>query len=144
MFSGETGEIAAEVRDQVDQKIAVWQEEGRAVVTSGVLFIDECHILNLEVFSFLNRVLESEVAPLVVFATNRGCAAIRGTDYVSPFAMPADLLDRLLIITTAELEFSSIVGILEKRADEEDVEAEPAALQFLARLAQQTSLRYAI
>ena len=81
-------------------------------MTSGVLFVDECHILNLEVFSFLNRVLESDIAPLVVFATNRGLARIRGTDYVSPFAMPADLLDRLLIIATEELDFACLLEIL--------------------------------
>ena len=38
----------------------------------GVLFIDECHMLDIEAFTFLNRALESTLAPIVVLATNRG------------------------------------------------------------------------
>lgn len=37
-----------------------------------VLFIDEVHMLDIECFSFLNRALEAEMAPVVVMATNRG------------------------------------------------------------------------
>lgn len=88
LFSGETGEISQEVREQVDQKIALWKEENRCVINSGVLFIDECHILTMEAFSFLNRVLESEISPLIVFATNRGITNIRGTKYQAPFGIP--------------------------------------------------------
>jgi hypothetical protein len=36
-----------------------------------VLFIDEVHMLDIECFSFLNRALEGELAPLVVMASNR-------------------------------------------------------------------------
>lgn len=35
------GEIKAEVREQIDQKINDWKEEGKAEIRSGVLFIDE-------------------------------------------------------------------------------------------------------
>ena len=79
LFSGDTGEITQEVREQVDQKIALWKEENRCQIVSGVLFIDECHILTMEAFSFLNRVLESEISPVIIFATNRGYTKIRGT-----------------------------------------------------------------
>ena len=37
-----------------------------------VLFIDEVHMLDIECFSFLNRALESDMAPVLVMATNRG------------------------------------------------------------------------
>lgn len=37
-----------------------------------VLFIDEVHMLDIECFSFLNRALESDMAPILVMATNRG------------------------------------------------------------------------
>jgi len=57
-------------------------------------------MLDMESFSFLNRALESETAPIVIIATNRGITKIRGTDYKSPHGIPVDLLDRLLIITT--------------------------------------------
>jgi RuvB-like protein 2 len=43
-----------------------------------VLFIDEIHMLDIECFSFLNRALESDTAPVLVVATNRGITRIRG------------------------------------------------------------------
>lgn len=60
LFSGETGEIGQEIREQINQKIASWREEGKADIIPGVLFIDEVHMLDIECFSFLNRALESE------------------------------------------------------------------------------------
>jgi len=53
---------------QVNQYI----EQGIAELVPGVLFIDEVHMLDVECFSYLSRALESEIAPVVVFATNRG------------------------------------------------------------------------
>lgn len=93
LFSGETGEIRPEIRDQIDLKIAQWQEENKADLIPGVLFIDEVHMLDIECFSFLNRALESEKAPIVILATNRGITQIRGTSYKSPHGIPIDLLD---------------------------------------------------
>lgn len=37
----DTGEISAEVRQQINVKVAEWQEEGKAELVPGVLFIDE-------------------------------------------------------------------------------------------------------
>lgn len=71
LFSGDTGEIKQEVRDQIDQKVSGWREEGKADIVPGVLFIDEVHMLDIECFSYLNRALESDTAPIVIFATNR-------------------------------------------------------------------------
>merc|ERR1719164_318420 len=101
LFAGDTGEIKPEVREQIDTKVAEWREEGKATVAPGVLFIDEVHMLDIECFSFLNRALESDQAPIVVMATNRGITKIRGTNYKSPHGIPLDLLDRLMIISTA-------------------------------------------
>ena len=81
LFAGDIGEIKPEVREQIDQKVAEWREEGRAEIVPGVLFIDEVHMLDIECFSFLNRALESDQAPIVVMATNRGITKIRGTNY---------------------------------------------------------------
>lgn len=81
LFSGATGEITQEVREQIDKKVSEWREEGKADIVPGVLFIDEVHMLDMECFSFLNRALESEAAPVVILATNRGITNIRGTNY---------------------------------------------------------------
>ena len=72
LFSGDTGEIKPEVRDQINAKVSEWREEGKAEIAPGVLFIDEVHMLDIECFSFLNRALEDDLAPVVVMATNRG------------------------------------------------------------------------
>lgn len=144
LFNGDTGEISIEVREQVDQKIAAWKEEGKATVIPGVLFIDECHMLNIECHSFLNRALESELSPIIIFATNRGIAQIRGTEYQSPFAMPTDLLDRLLIIHTDTFTEDQIREILIVRGEQEGVEFDDQAIDFLSKVGFNTSLRYAI
>lgn len=52
-------------------------------------------MLDIECFTYLNALLESAMAPTVVFATNRGNALVRGTaDVASPHGIPVDLLDR--------------------------------------------------
>jgi RuvB-like protein 2 len=125
-------------------KVAEWREEGKASIVPGVLFIDEVHMLDIECFSWLNRALESDLAPVLIIATNRGFAKIRGTNYKSPHGIPIDLLDRLMIISTSSYSEGEIRRILEIRCEEEDVEASPGALDLLTRIGLETSLRYAI
>merc|ERR1719277_1662993 len=144
LFSGDTGEIKGEVREQINGKVAEWREEGKADVVPGVLFIDEVHMLDIECFSFLNRALESDLAPVLVVATNRGITRIRGTNYKSPHGIPIDLLDRLLIISTTPYEEKEIKQILKIRCEEEDVEISDDALTVLTRIGMETSLRYSI
>merc|ERR1712216_732270 len=108
LFAGDTGEIKPEVREQIDTKVAEWREEGKATVVPGVLFIDEVHMLDIECFSWLNRALESDLAPVLIIATNRG--------------IPIDLLDRLLIIITMPYKQAEVQKILHIRCEEEDVE----------------------
>ncbi|XP_066913318.1 ruvB-like 2 [Clytia hemisphaerica] len=144
LFSGDTGEIKGEVRDQINTKVAEWREEGKADIVPGVLFIDEVHMLDIECFSFLNRALESDMAPILIMATNRGITKIRGTNYSSPHGLPIDLLDRLLIISTSPYEEKALERILKIRCEEEDVEMTDDALAVLTKVAMETSLRYAI
>uniref|UniRef100_A0A1B6D3M9 RuvB-like helicase n=1 Tax=Clastoptera arizonana TaxID=38151 RepID=A0A1B6D3M9_9HEMI len=144
LFSGDTGEIKSEVREQINSKVAEWREEGKADIVPGVLFIDEVHMLDLECFSFLNRALEDEMAPIVIMATNRGITNIRGTKYKSPHGIPLDLLDRMVIISTSPYKESELKEILKIRCEEEDCEMTEDALTVLTRIALETSLRYAI
>merc|ERR1712060_654224 len=144
LFAGDTGEIKSEVREQIDQKVAEWREEGKAEIVPGVLFVDEVHMLDIECFSYLNRALESDLAPVLVVATNRGITRIRGTNYKSPHGIPIDLLDRLLIISTTPYTEKEIRQILHIRCEEEDVEMSDDALTLLTKIGVETSLRYAI
>ncbi|PHT39528.1 RuvB-like 2 [Capsicum baccatum] len=141
---GDTGEIRAEVREQIDTKIAEWREEGKAEVVPGVLFIDEVHMLDIECFSFLNQDLDNDMAPILVVAPNRGITIIRGTNYRSPHGTPIDFLDRLLIISTQPYKEEEIRKILDIRCQEEDVEVSEDARVILTKIGVNTSLRYAI
>lgn len=144
LFSGDTGEIKSEVREQINGKISEWREEGKAEIVPGVLFIDEVHMLDIECFSFLNRALENDMAPVVIMATNRGITRIRGTCYKSAHGMPIDLLDRMIIVPTKPYEEKELKEILKIRCEEEDCEMTDDALLVLTRIALETSLRYAI
>merc|ERR1719313_2700782 len=117
LFAGDTGEIKSEVRDQIDTKVSEWREEGKATIVPGVLFIDEVHMLDIECFSWLNRALETDLAPVLIIATNRGIAQIRGTQYKSPHGIPLDLLDRCLIIPTVTYSEAEIRKILHIRCE---------------------------
>eukprot|EP00300_Choanocystis_sp_HF-7_P010370 c16915_g2_i2.p1 GENE.c16915_g2_i2~~c16915_g2_i2.p1 ORF type:complete len:471 (-),score=124.40 c16915_g2_i2:99-1511(-) len=144
LFAGDTGEIKSEVREQIDAKVSEWTEEGKAEIIPGVLFIDEVHMLDMTCFSFLNRALENENAPVLVLATNRGITRIRGTNHEQPHGIPIDLLDRLLIISTKPYSEQELTQILDIRAKEEDVRLSDEAKKLLTTIAQEASLRYAI
>ena len=69
-------------------------------------------MLDIECFTYLHRALESALAPIVIFATNRGNCTIRGTDgIVSPHGIPLDLLDRLMIIRTLPYSKEDMVQV---------------------------------
>jgi len=143
LFSGDTGEIRSEVRNQINTKVAEWTEEGKAEIVPGVLFIDEVHMLDIECFSFINRALEDELAPVVIMASNRGSTTIRGTNYRSPHGLPLDFLDRVVIISTQTYVADEIKEILAIRAQEEDIDISADALALLTKIGSETGLRYA-
>ena len=145
LFGGsETKEIDTEVRMMVDQQVKEWVDQGKAFIHPGVLFIDDSHLLDLEAFSFLGRAMESELVPIIILATNRGIATIRGTDIKSPLGFPIDLIDRAVIIATQPYDRKSIKEILKIRAIEEKIEIEEGALEKLTDVGERSSLRYAV
>ena len=42
LFSGDTGEIKSEVREQINSKVMEWREEGKAEIVPGVRRMDVC------------------------------------------------------------------------------------------------------
>ena len=137
-------EISDEVRRSTDEMVKKMVDEGKAEIVPGVLFIDDAHLLDIESYAFLTKALESDFAPILVLATNRGVTRIRGTDIESPHGMPRDLLDRLLIITTRPYTRDEIREIIRLRADEEEIPLAEDALKRLADIGAERSLRYAI
>jgi len=81
---------------------------------------------------------------LVIMASNRGMARIRGTKIQSPHGLPVDLLDRVLIVSTKPYEEQDIQQIIQIRCEEEDVTLTAEALSVLTSMAVQTTLRYAL
>uniref|UniRef100_A0A7C3UBF7 DNA helicase n=1 Tax=Geoglobus ahangari TaxID=113653 RepID=A0A7C3UBF7_9EURY len=144
LFGSGTREIDNEIRQAVDEQVKEWIEQGMAELIPGVLFIDETHLMDIELFAFMNRAMESEMAPIIILASNRGFAKIRGTDVVSPHGIPLDLLDRLLIITTEPYTREEIKKIIETRAAEMGLLLDEKALEKLTQLGYENSMRYAI
>jgi RuvB-like protein 1 len=67
-------EITEKLRAEINKVVNKYIDQGIAELVPGVLFIDEVHMLDIESFTFLNRALESTLAPIVILATNRGIA----------------------------------------------------------------------
>ena len=136
-------EITDKLRAEINKVVNRYVDQGTAELVPGVLFIDEVHMLDIECFTYLNRALESSLAPIVVLATNRGLCQVRGTDSMSPHGIPVDLLDRLVIIRTSVYSVEEATQILAIRAQVEGVALDAAALAALADTADATSLRHA-
>ena len=137
-------EITEKLRMEINKVVNKYIDHGIAELVPGVLFIDEVHMLDIECFTYLNRALESNLAPIVVLATNRGICEIRGTEMKSPHGIPIDLLDRLLIIRLLPYSLDEIVQIIAIRCATENIEIEEPALAHLATIGTQTSLRYVV
>merc|ERR1712159_344573 len=137
-------EITEKLRLEINEVVNKYIDHGIAELVPGVLFIDEVHMLDIECFTYLNRALESNLAPIVVLATNRGICDIRGTDMKSAHGIPVDLLDRLLIIRLLPYSLDEMVQILAIRCATENVEIEEDALAHLATIGTKTSLRYVV
>jgi RuvB-like protein 1 (pontin 52) len=108
------------------------------------LWLRQVHMLDIECFTYLNRALESSLAPIVIFATNRGVCAIRGTDMQSPHGIPVDLLDRVVIIRTLPYTPQDMVRILAVRVQVENLQIDEDSLALLGGIGEATSLRHAV
>ena len=137
-------EITEKLRLEINKVVNRYIDQGVAELVPGVLFIDEVHMLDIECFTYLNRALESTLAPIVVFATNRGVCTVRGTDVLRPHGIPVDLLDRMLIIRTLVYTIEEIIQIIAIRAATENITVDEDALVALGAVGDRTSLRYAV
>ncbi|KAL1495059.1 hypothetical protein ABEB36_010538 [Hypothenemus hampei] len=138
-------EITDKLRKEINKVVDKYIDQGIAELVPGVLFIDEVHMLDIETFTYLHRALESAIAPIVIFATNRGRCLIRGTDDIySPHGIPLDLLDRLLIIRTIPYDRPEMEQILILRAKTEGLEIDTDALTALGEVGVKATLRYAV
>jgi RuvB-like protein 1 (pontin 52) len=144
MMKPKKTEITEKLRTEINKVVNRYIDQGVAELVPGVLFVDEVHMLDIECFTYLNRALESTLAPIVIFATNRGVCTIRGTDISSPHGVPLDLLDRMLIVRTMPYAVEEMVQILQIRAEAERIQLEADATVRLGEIGAQTSLRYSV
>ncbi|KAK0224564.1 TIP49 C-terminus-domain-containing protein [Armillaria nabsnona] len=89
-------------------------------------------------FSFLNRTLENNLAPLVIMAR------IRGTMFHSPYGLPVDDFDHLLIVSSKPEKTWSKRYNYEHRCQEEDVSIVADVTSVLTSTATQKTLRYSL
>jgi RuvB-like protein 1 (pontin 52) len=144
MMKPKKTEITEKLRGEINKVVNKYIDQGIAELVPGVLFIDEVHMLDIECFTYLNRALESTLAPIVVFATNRGMCTVRGTEVIAPHGIPVDLLDRLMIIRTMPYSLQEIVQILAIRAQIEGITVDEEAFAFLGEIGVRSTLRYAV
>ncbi|EDK47557.1 RuvB ATP-dependent DNA helicase pontin [Lodderomyces elongisporus] len=140
-------EITDKLRSEVNKVVSKYIDQGVAELIPGVLFIDEVNMLDMEIFTYLNKALESSIAPLVILASNRGLTTVKGSDdpdIKAPHGIPPDLVDRLLIVRTLPYNFDETKIIISKRAQLENVLIAVDALTKLAEKGVNTSLRYSL
>merc|ERR1712216_584616 len=137
-------EITEKLRLEINKVVNRYIDQGVAELVPGVLFIDEVHMLDIECFTYLNRALESTLAPIVVLATNRGICTVKGTGVISPHGVPVDLLDRMLIIRTMPYSVEEMIQIVTIRAQTEELDIDEEGIGVLAEIGSRTSLRYAV
>jgi len=138
-------EITDKLRKEINKVVNKYIDEGIAELVPGVLFIDEVHMLDIHCFTYLHRALESRIAPIVIFATNRGVCTVRGTtDVVAPHGIPRDFLDRLLIIRTLPYSQEQMTQIIRIRAATEGLQIDEDAVEILSEVGSKTTLRYAV
>merc|ERR1711935_653312 len=137
-------EITEKLRQEINKVVNRYIDQGVAELVPGVLFIDEVHMLDIECFTYLNRALESTLAPIVILATNRGMCNMRGTEILAPHGVPVDLLDRVMIIRTMPYTLEETFQILSIRAKAEGVDVEDEGLAYASQVGQDASLRYAV
>ncbi|TBU05636.1 Tip49/RuvB-like helicase [Hamiltosporidium magnivora] len=144
LFSGESGEIRNEIREEVNKKVEEWVNEGKAEFITGILFIDEVHILDNEAFSFLNKISEDEFCPILILASNKEILKIDTQDGVEEQDIPKDFIDRALIVKTDEYTGKEIESIVKLRMEEENIAIDEESLKYLVDIATNTSLRYSL
>lgn len=144
MLKPKKTEITEKLRQDINKMVNRYIDQGIAELVPGVLFIDEVHMLDIECFAYLNRALESQLAPIVILATNRGICPIRGTDVVSPHGIPVDLLDRIVIIRTLPYTPQEMIQILAIRTQVEGLEIDEESLAMLGEIGERTSLRHTV
>lgn len=138
-------EITEKLRNEINKIVNNYIEEGVAELVPGVLFIDEVHMLDIECFTYLHRLLESSVSPIIILATNRGHTLVRGSDGItSAHGIPSDLLDRLTIIKMEPYTKQQVSEIISIRAKVEGVNLSDDGLVELSRIGFEKTLRYAV
>lgn len=142
MAKDDAQEVAAELVKRGQTQLAEFVMPS----TGGKLTKERFGQLDSECFSFLNRALESTLAPIVIFATKRGRTKIVGTDIEAAHGIPIDLF----IICTSTSKLEEMRRIIEIRAETEKIglpkedAGRAAVLDKLAAVAAEKSLRCAL
>lgn len=118
-----------------DSLVRMYVDNGVGEVLPGILFIDECHLLDRRLMVQIVKVVEGELSPLVLLATNRRDFFARED--------ACELLSRSIIIRM-DNEPEIFPDIIKKRAEKAGLVLQKGALALLAQIANEKGLRRAL
>ncbi|KAI5190211.1 RuvB-like protein 2 [Nematocida minor] len=137
------GEIAVEIREAVNNTMKEWIEEGRGELITGVLFINESELLDAECYSYLNTLSEVSTSPVIMLSSSKEECAVRGSNEMCKYGMPADFYSRVLEIRLGEYTEEEIKEIVRIRVKEESDKITEEGIEEVSKLAIEHGLRYA-
>lgn len=131
---GKNGVKLSTMQD-TNEIVNAYVENGMGEVQPGILFIDECHLLSKRVLFQIIKVIEDDLSPLVLLATNNKQFLERED--------AQDLFNRLFVIKM-EKDPSIIPDILKMRADKCRLSLHESAFCKLAAIGRERGLRRAL
>jgi len=145
-----TSEIPLEIRESVDISMKEWIEEGRGVLRTGALVIEESQLLDSECYSYLNTLSEMKISPVVVLSTCENVEDVTKAekeadgvkDAEKRCSVPKDFVSRSLLLKTCGYTEKQLEKIVRNRIREENAKIEESGVVKLARVAKEHGIRY--
>ena len=137
-------EIPEEIREKIDKIIIKWQNDKKITIIKGILLLEDANILNVDIFAYLCKNIESFLSPSIILSTENSDLKVNNADFISSHGIPVDFLDRFLIIQTNPYSYKEIKEILLLKANKEMLYFSNQAFELLIKIGIECGIRYCI
>ena len=144
LYIDNIAEISVELREKIDKIVIKWLNDKKIQIIKGVLMLDEANVLNITIFTYFCKNLESFLSPSIILSTRNSDMKVHDADFISSHGIPTDFLDRFLIIQTNSYSYKEIKEILCIRAKQEMLYIGTQACELLIKIATECGIRYSI